>query len=632
MADGLASEFTRQANREVTARLPFGDREDFDLAARGLVEEAGDLVVLNKQGQPAWDVRPYRAMAESEAPDTVNPSLWRLSQLTSRPGLYEVADGIFQARHFDISHISFVEGDRGVIVIDPLVAEETAAAALAIYRKHRGDRPVSAVIFSHSHIDHYGGVLGITSREQVRSGEVPVIAPEHLLAEAISENLYAGTAMGRRALDMYGVLLPKGPAGHTILGMNVSVGTAGLVAPTDDITRTGEERTIDGVRIVFQMIPNTEAPAEFNLFLPARRALFISETANATLHQVYTLRGAQVRDAKMWARGLREAIDLFGGDADLVFSTHCWPRWGTEAIREYVLNQADAYQYIHDQTLRLANRGYDAIEAAEELQLPESLARHWYLRPYYGSVSHNSKAVWQKYLGWFDGNAANLHPLPRGEAARRYVEFFGGTDALVAKAQASYDQGDYRWVLQVLQHAVWADPAHTGARELAAQAAEQLAFQSENGPWRSFYLTAAQELRHGTPAHLPVPKLVSIEQVVAMPPEMLFDFVALQLNGPRAAQHPQQLLLTLTDQAATYLLDIRNGVLVATPTDNAPEGTRAVGITQRALGQLLLGDARLQDVQDTIRGDVPQLAELLSLLDPPRFWFGLAVPTPEPAT
>jgi alkyl sulfatase BDS1-like metallo-beta-lactamase superfamily hydrolase len=629
MTDAEATEATRRANRAVAEALPFDDRADFAMTLRGLVEEVGDLVIENRDGGIAWDTRPYQGQVDQQAPDTVNPSLWRISQLTSHPGLYEVTEGIYQVRHFDISHITFVEGATGVIVIDPLVAEETAAAAIALYRKHRGDRPVAAVIFSHSHVDHYGGVLGVVSREQVASGEVPIVAPEHLLAEVISENLDAGTAMARRSREMYGVLLPKGQTGVPLLQLNVSVGTVGLIPPTDDITATGEERTIDGVRMVFQMVPHTEAPAEFNIFLPDRHALFISETANAIMHQVYTLRGAQVRDAKLWAQGLRKTIELYGDDTEVEFSTHSWPRWGRDAIREYVLNQADGYQYIHDQTLRLANRGYDAAEAADAIELPPSLAKLWYFRPYYGSVMHNSKAVWQRYLGWFDGNAANLHPLPRGQAATRYVEFFGGIDALVAKAQASFDSGDYRWVLQVLQHAVWADPAHQDARELAAKAADQLGFQSENGPWRNFYLTAAQELRQGTPTHLPVPKMVNIEQVLAMPTDLLFQFLGEQLNGPRAAEQPQSLVLTLTDRHVTYLLEVRNGVLHATTAaaEAAHKDSPEVQVSLRAFAGLLLGDATPGDVAGELTDRSGALMQLLSLLDPPQFWFGLAVPT-----
>jgi alkyl sulfatase BDS1-like metallo-beta-lactamase superfamily hydrolase len=548
-----------------------------------------------------------------------------------RVGLYEVVPGIYQARGFDISNMSFVETAGGVVVIDPLVSVETARAALALYRKHRGERRVVAVMYTHSHVDHFGGVRGVIDEADVAAGRVAVLAPEGFLEHAVSENLFAGPAMGRRAGYMYGSLLPKGPRGQIDagIGKGTSAGTLSLIAPTDLIRATGEERCIDGVRFVFQMAPGTEAPAEMHFHLPHARALHLSENTNATLHNLYTLRGAQVRDARAWAFYLREALDLYGAESEVLFSGHFWPRWGREAIESHVNLQADVYQYINDQTLRLANHGLTMHEIGEQLTLPDELGLAWCNRGYYGTVNHNAKAVYQRYLGWFDGNPAHLDPLPPEAAGRKYVEFMGGADAVVQKARVSFDAGEYRWAAEVLAHVVFADPSHAAARELAADALEQLGYQAESSVWRNFYLTGAQELRHGVPQR-PTRRGFAPDMAAAMTPAMFFDFLAVRLNGPKAAGRRLDLDFSFTDTGERFAVSVRRAVLVARPgrLHTVPQAT--LTMARRVLYGIAGGAVEARDaISDgklVIDGDAAVLGEFMALFDTFDPWFGVATP------
>jgi alkyl sulfatase BDS1-like metallo-beta-lactamase superfamily hydrolase len=626
-----ATAATRAANAEVLEELPFTNTDDFDLAARGLIEATPDLVILDTDGGLVWDLRKYAFLA-GDPPPTVNPSLWRNAQLNMHAGLFQVTDRIYQVRGFDLSNVTFVETDTGVIVIDPLAAVETAQAALALYYQHRPRNPVLAVIHTHSHLDHYGGVKGITTEDDVRAGTVRVFAPSGFLEHAISENVLAGNAMGRRASYMYGNVVLAGPAGQldSGIGKTVSDGTRSLLAPSDTITQTGQEVTIDGVRLVFQLTPDTEAPAEMNVFFPDLRALCGAENATPTLHNLYTLRGAQVRDAKAWASYLTETVRLFGAETDVLFTQHFWPRWGQAEIIQFLNNQADMYKYLHDQTLRLANHGYTMVEIAEMIQLPASLRDQFPYQGYYGTVNHNVKAVYQKYLGWFDANPAHLHPLPPVEAAKRYVEFMGGGVQVLAKAWRAYQQGDYRWVAEVMNHLVFAEPANLAARSLQAAALEQLGFQAESGPWRNFYLVGAAELRRGVPRFLPAPTILSPEVATAMTPEMVFDYVGVRLNGPEAEGSALTFNVVLTDVNQTYALRLRNAALryEAGVQDEAADAT--LTLTMAALTALVLGTATLEqqlangDV--TASGDPAKFGELLALLDTFPFWFDIVTP------
>ncbi|MGW2346627.1 alkyl/aryl-sulfatase [Streptomyces sp. NPDC001661] len=613
---------------QLPARLPFDDTQDFEDAARGLVGRRVPSAVTAADGRVVWDNDTYDFL-KGEAPDTVNPSLWRQSQLVAEQGLFEVVEGIYQVRGLDLSNITFIEGSTGVIVIDPLISTETAAAALALYREHRGERPVTGVLYTHSHVDHFGGVKGVTTQEDVDSGRVPVIAPEGFTEHAVAENVYAGTAMGRRAAYMYGAALARGPQGQVGagLGQTTSTGTVTLIPPTLIITTTGQEETVDGVRMVFQMAPNTEAPAELLIHFPDFRALCTAEDATHTLHNLLTLRGAVVRDPHVWSHAITETIDLFGEDTDVVFASHHWPTWGQERAIAFLETQRDLYGYLHDQSLRLINKGWTGSEIAEHLQLPPALENAWNTHGYYGSVSHNLKAIYQRYMGWFDGNPAHLWQHPPVEAGKRYVEFMGGADAVVTKARGSFDAGDYRWAAEVLSHVVFAEPEHSGARSLLADTLEQLGYGAENGTWRNFFLSGATELRDGT---FGTPTVAAAPDIIAnLSPTMLFDALAIQVDGPKAWDEKLSVDVQLTDVDERYRVRLANGVLTYS---SAPQKTAAdVTLTSSvpALAHLAvtgLTPEGLEQAGVQVEGDASALGRLTSVLDPGDRDFSIVTP------
>jgi alkyl sulfatase BDS1-like metallo-beta-lactamase superfamily hydrolase len=596
------------------------DRQDFEDAERGFVGRSAARQVTAADGRVVWDLDAY-AFLDGPAPDTVNPSLWRQGQLLTRDGLFEVVPGIYQLRGFDLSVMSVIEGDEGVIV-DPLICQETAAAAFALYRQHRGDRPVRAMIYTHSHLDHFGGVKGIVSQEEVDAGSVSIIAPDGFMEHAVAENVFAGTAMARRAGYMYGAALDKGPTGQvgTGLGQTTSTGEPTLIPPTVDITTTGQEMTIDGVRIVFQVTPGTEAPAEMNFYFPDHGALCAAENTSHTLHNILTLRGAVVRDAHDWARYLTETIGLWGDDLEVVFASHHWPTWGRERAVEFLATQRDMYLYLHDQTLRLINQGYVGAEIAEMLEMPPALEAAWHTHGYYGSVSHNVKAIYQRYLGWYEGNPARLWRHPPEAAAERYVAAMGSPDAAVAVARKAYDEGDHRWAVEVLDHVLFADDSHAAARALQADAMEQLAFGAENGTWRNAYLAGATELRDGrfgTPAASASPDLMA-----ALSATQVFDSIAIRIDGPRAWDHHLTLSWVVTDEGATYVTELRNGVLNHRRADAPAPGTHLT-LSRPALIGLVTGtlDAAQAAADGTLTidgdpGDIQLLVSLLAPVDP----------------
>jgi alkyl sulfatase BDS1-like metallo-beta-lactamase superfamily hydrolase len=618
------------ANLAAYQRLPFHDTRDFDDAARGYLGRLDPDVVHDDDGQPVWDNLAY-AFLDSEAPDSVHPSLWRQARLVSSSGLFEVVEGIYQVRGLDLSNITFVEGERGVIVIDPLISVETARAALGLYREHRGDRRVTAVIYSHSHLDHFGGVKGVTTQEEVDAGTCMVIAPCGFLAEAVAENVYAGTAMARRAAYMYGAGLPKGRGGQVGagLGMTTSTGHVTLIEPTLEITTTGEEHVVDGVRIVFQLTPGTEAPAEMNFSFPDHRAVCMAENTSHTLHNVLTLRGALVRDAHVWARYLTESIELFGGNVDVSFASHHWPTWGRERILEFLTLQRDLYAYLHDQTLRLLNQGYVGAEIAEQIQLPPALEEAWHTHGYYGSVSHNVKAVYQRYMGWFDGNPAHLWEHPPVEQAHRYVEFMGGAEAVLAKSRQSFEAGDFRWVATVVNHVLFADPRNEQARALQAETYEQLGYGSENGTWRNFYLMGAHELRQGNIGSPTV--AASPDLVMALTIDQLFDSLAIRVIGPKAWDEHLVLDWVVTDRAERVRLELRNGVLTHRRVSSDAEGADvAFALATPVLKQLLMGTRPLAALAEAgevaVTGDPGALGALVGLLATPDPAFEIVLP------
>ncbi len=595
--------------------LPFEDRTDFEDADRGFIAKLDPGVVTADDGRIVWDNEAYAFLAE-DCPETANPSLWRQGQLCAKQGLYEVTEGIYQVRGLDLSNMTLVEGDRGVVVIDPLVSAETAAAALGLYREHRGDRPVTAVIYTHSHVDHFGGVEGVVT------DEVPVVAPEGFMEHAVSENVYAGLAMSRRALYMYGAALEKGPTGNigTGLGITNSTGSIGLIPPTRNVTHTGQEETLDGIRISFQLTPGTEAPAEMNFLFPEHRALCMAENATHNLHNILTLRGALVRDARVWSRYLQEAILLFVDRADVAFASHHWPTWGRERIVTWLSEQRDLYAYLHDQTLRLLNAGYTGIEIAEMLQMPPTIENAWHARGYYGSVSHNVKAIYQRYMGWFDGNPASLWELPPEESAARYVECLGGVDAVVERARAYVDAGDLRFASQLLKHAVFADPDHAEAKELLAATFERLGHGSENGPWRNFFLMGARELREGI---VPVPIQVNEGMVAALSVEQLFDSIAIRVDGPRAWSEHLTIDWHLTDLGEHHRMTLSNGVLIHYPDPGRGEVDLALTLTKpQLLGMLASGSA-----EDVVHeGDLGAIGRLMSVLEDQHPDFAIVTP------
>ncbi|WP_067690481.1 alkyl/aryl-sulfatase [Nocardia jejuensis] len=623
-----ASESIVRQNKALLDRLPFSDTQDFEDATRGLVGRRQPNAVTAPDGTVLWDNDTY-AFLDGDAPDTVNPSLWRQSTLAAIEGLFEVVPGVYQVRGLDLSNTSFIEGDEGVVVVDTLLSAETGAAALELYRTHRGDRPVKAIVYTHSHADHFGGVKGFVSQQQVDDGAVKIFAPEGFIEHSVSENVYAGTAMNRRAAYMYGAALARGPQGQVGagLGQTISTGTVSLIAPTDFITTTGHEETVDGVRMIFQMAPDTEAPSEMLVYFPDFKALCAAEDATHTFHNLLTLRGAVVRDPHGWAGYITETIDLFGGEAEVVFASHHWPVWGNERVREFLSTQRDLYAYVHDQTLRLMNKGLTGPEIAEQIQLPPSLEKAWSAHGYYGSLSHNVKAIYQRYLGWFDGNPASLWEHTPVEQSKRYVDFMGGSDAVVGKARESFESGDFRWVAQVLNHVVFAEPTHAQARELLADTYEQLGYGSENGTWRNFYLSGATELREGqfgTPTETNAPDVLA-----QLSPAMLFDAIAIQVDGPNAWGETLSIDVVLSDTDQRYRLNLANGVL--TYSDRPQPGSADATLTTsgKTLPALVLGGLSADSVAksgSSLSGDSSVLARLLAVLDPGDKNFAIVTP------
>lgn len=605
--------------------LPFSDTADFEDADRGFIGALEPCVVTTADGRVAWDNDVYSFLA-GDAPPTVHPSLWRQSILAAKQGLYEVVEGIYQVRGLDLSNITFIEGDTGIIVIDPLVCTETAAAALALYRKHRGHREVRAVIYTHSHVDHFGGVLGVTSAADVAAGKVAVLAPEGFVTHAVQENVYAGTAMARRAAYMYGTTLDRGPHGQVGcgLGQAPSTGEVAIIVPTIDITTTGETHTIDGVEIEFQMAPGTEAPAEMHFYFPKFRALCMAENATHNLHNLLTLRGALVRDPHAWAGYLTEAIDTFADRTDVVFASHHWPTWGRDRIVEYLSLQRDLYAYLHDQTLRQLNQGKTGIEIAEDFAMPPALEQAWHTHGYYGSVNHNVKAVYQRYMGWFDGNPARLWQHPPEAAGPRYVAAMGGVDRVVEIAQGAFDGGDFRWSATLLDHAIFTDPDHAAARRLYADTLVQLGYGAECATWRNFFLAGATELTDG---NFGTPVSGNSSALLAqLTPEQMFDILAISINGPRAWDLDLAIDVTFADAGANYRVTLRNGVLVYRKRDADASTAQATVTLANGLRLIAAAAGDLESAGLSISGDQSALAALMGVLDKPDPAFNIITP------
>jgi alkyl sulfatase BDS1-like metallo-beta-lactamase superfamily hydrolase len=626
-AHAQVSEATRRANAEMSRALPWADREDEDFAARGLIARPAEPQIRAADGHVVWDFAAYD-FVRGEAPETVNPSLWRHVGLLARAGLFQASERVYQVRGFDVANMTIVVGDTGLIVIDPLTVSETAAAALALVRQHVGDRPVRAVIYTHSHVDHFGGARGVVDAAELAAGGVQVVAPEHFMEEAVRENVIAGNAMSRRAQYQFGSPLARNAEGQVSsgVGMGTPLGTVTLIPPTHSVARTGETLTLDGVRFEFQMAPDTEAPAEMNLFLPDLRVLLIGEIAQATMHNLLTPRGALVRDGKAWADYLTEALRLYGGRADVLVTSHTWPRFGGDRVRDFLASHRDAYKYLHDQSVRLVNAGYTDREIAERVRLPEALSRRWFNHGYYGTMMHNARAVYQRYMGWYSANPADLNPLPPVEEATRYVRAMGGEAAVLAEGRRAFDEGDYRWAARVLNHLVFASPDNRDARDLLASTHPQMAYQAESAIWRNMYLTGAQELESGVaPRQLGVQ---SADVVAATPTAYILDLLAVRLNPERLGERRFAFNLVFPERNERFGVTIANGVLVHerdvtladAPTVTAPRAAFLEAMARGTMTQAVLsGTVR-------VSGNRRRLAGLGEVFDTPDPNFAIVTP------
>ncbi|PYM96198.1 MAG: hypothetical protein DME04_02825 [Candidatus Rokuibacteriota bacterium] len=615
-----ATPITIAQNRAVLDRLPFADTQDFHDARRGFLGTLPEVEITSAEGRLVWSLRDYAFLGDETAPPTVNPSLWRQARLNMSHGLFRVTERIYQIRGFDISNMTVIEGERGIIVIDPLLSTEVARAGLALYAEHRGRRPITALIYTHSHVDHYGGVRGVVDEDDVKAGRLEIWAPDGFMEAAVRENVLAGTVMVRRAQFQFGATLPKGPRGQVDAGLGkvTSRGTVTLIPPTRTIAAPIETHRLDGVEIVFQLAPETEAPAEMHMFYPELRALNLAENATHNLHNVYPIRGAQVRDANAWAKYLNEAMERFGRGADVVFAQHHWPVWDTPRVLDFMAKQRDLYKYVHDQTVRLMNHGHKAAEIAERLTLPRSLGTTWHVRGYYGTLSHNAKSVYQRYIGWYDANPANLNPLPPVERGRKYVEYMGGADAAIRRAREDFARGEYRFVAEAMSHVVFADPANTDARRLGADALEQLGYAAESATWRNAYLLGALELRQAQPASA-ARAPVSPDVVHAMSLDLFFDYLGVRLDGARAEGRRLVINWVFPDLDRRYVLNLQNSALTYLADRQSDRADATVTLDRPTLSRLLLKEVRLDDGLRsgliTVDGQSSAVGELFGLLD-----------------
>lgn len=607
------------------ALLPLADTEEnLENARRGFIATIPDAHITDAKGRVNWSLRDFSFLDESaQGPDSVHANLWQHARLNNLHGLFKVTERIYQVRGFDVSNITFVEGDTGVVIVDPLTVAETAEAALKLYREHRGNRPVTGLIYTHSHADHFGGARGVLDEQDAIARRVPIVAPSGFMWHTVSENVLAGNAMGRRAMFQFGVSLPRNACGTVDCGMGkaVPMGTTTLIPPTRSIEQESETHVIDGVEIIFHLALESEAPSEMFLHFPGLRALNMAEIGTQALHNLCPLRGAQVRDSRLWSRYIDQALDRYASTADVVFAQHNWPTWGNEKIRGYLRDQRDMYKHLHDQTVRLMNRGLTGIEVAEAMKLPDSLSGRWSNHGFYGTISHNVRSIVQHYLGWYDGNPAHLHLLPPEEAGPRYVRYTGGADALLARAREDFARGEHRWVAEVTNHLVFAEPGNQAARALCADALEQMGFAAESATWRNAFLLGAQELRKG------VPKVrrrnVSRDLVGALPIELLMDSFAVRLDAQRA--EGLRMDIEWHDQGAgeTWAMHLGNATLTYLPGAVRGQADARVTLSRAAMAQWQTHPAGLPDAFGQlvtegviqVEGNADRVVELLRLLE-----------------
>lgn len=619
-----ASEYTAQLNAAVYSQLDFSDTQEAEFAVRGLIDAPKTLELTDEEGNVIWSQTAYNFLEDyKQAPDTVNPSLWENTKNNHAYGLFEVSKGIYQVRGYDLANLTVVKGDTGWILFDPLMSVECSQAAMQLIEKNLGSYPIKAVIISHPHADHYGGILGVMDakdvasanlslEKQLASGKIPIIVPEHFTEHAIKENVYAGKAMGRRSNYQYGALLEPSVTGTLAqgIGMGQSVGTVSYLAPTYEVKKTGEKITIDGIEMEFQMTPGTEAPAEMNTWFPQFHALWLAENCTGTLHNLYTLRGAQVRDGAAWANYITEAITRYGKEVEVTFQSHNWPHWGNGTVNEYLVNTAAVYKFINDQTLTYINQGYTSDEISNMIELPEELAKNWYTRQYYGTVAHNSKAVYQKYMGWYDGNPVNLNPLAPTDSAKKWVEYLGDVDKVLDMAREDYEAGEYQWVAEITNTIVFADPKNTEARLLCADALEQLGYQAESGSWRNVYLTAALELRYGNRAQNAKLTKNTGSMIQEMTAPMLFDYMAILLDKQALAKYDFIMNVRLSDIGEQHMLRIKNGVILVYENTQSDKADLSITCPKNALFYMITNNQ--ENMKKTMK--VEGKKELLTLL------------------
>ncbi|MBP2098187.1 alkyl/aryl-sulfatase [Enterococcus rivorum] len=615
-----ATIFTKALLEQAKKELPFENVADFENAIKGFMGTKDPLVIADEEKHINWNLKEYDFISTNdEAPESVHPSLWRKAQLNMNNGLYKVTDRVYQVRGFDLSNMTIIEGETGLIIIDTLISTETAAAALDLYFDYRPKKPIVCIMYTHSHVDHYGGAAGLVDKADILSGKIEVVAPEDFTFEAVVENVFAGNAMIRRSEYMYGAGLSRGVKGQVDagLGKNTSKGTISLIEPTDIITKDHETRIIDGVKMEFLMVPHTEAPTEFVIYFPDFKMLNIAEIAVHTMHNILTLRGAQIRDSYKWWKDLDKVIAAFEDRYEICIGQHHWPTWGNAEISDFLKHQRDLYKYIHDQTLHFINKGYTATEIAESVKLPQGLEEKWYLRGHYGTLNHNIKAVYQFYIGWYSGHPSDLYPLPPEDVAKKYVEAMGGIERVMTIATTAFNDGDYRWGAELLKHAVFFDETNQEAKELLADTFEQLGYQSESGPWRNVFLTGAAELRGAKPQT--ITKGVNEDVLAGMPFDLLLDFLGIRLNSERASGKKLSMTWKLEDVSEEYSIEVENSVLVYRKGKTDKKVDLTLTTTREICNQLFSGSGNfkqfLESGKITCIGDMSILTEFISLLD-----------------